>query len=223
VSVCGLAFTLGALTAGVALWRADSVAGTYTRVSITSGPIEPGTDTRADGPDVRGTGQAQTSTPEPTATSGAIAEDDAVRLLKMRRLEVPVVGVSRRQLRDSFAERRSGVRSHEAIDIMVPRGTPVRAVENGRVAKLFKSVAGGLTVYQFDPSEMFAYYYAHLDGYAGDLKEGQRVSRGDIIGYAGSSGNASEDAPHLHFAIFRLGPERRWWEGEAINPFPVLR
>ena len=86
-----------------------------------------------------------------------------------------------------------------------------------------RSVAGGLTVYQFDPSETFAYYYAHLDRYAEGLQEGQQVHRGDLLGYVGSTGNASEDAPHLHFAIFELGPERRWWKGDAINPYPLLR
>ena len=106
---------------------------------------------------------------------------------------------------------------------MAPKGTPVRAVEDARIAKLFRSVAGGLTIYLEDPSEMFTYYYAHLDRYADGLKEGQQVSRGELIGFVGSTGNASEDAPHLHFAIFQMGPERRWWQGDPINPFPILR
>ena len=104
---------------------------------------------------------------------------------------------------------------------MIP--APVRAVEDGRIAKLFTSEAGGLTIYHFDPSETFAYYYAHLDRYAAGLEEGQRVRRGQVIGYVGSTGNASEDAPHLHFAIFRLTPERQWWKGEPINPYPILK
>ena len=142
----------------------------------------------------------------------------------MKRLDMPVDGVAREQLRDTFDESRAaGLRKHEALDIMAPKGTPVRAVEDARVAKLFKSVQGGLTIYLFDPSEMFTYYYAHLDRYATGLAEGQNVRRGDLIGFVGSSGNASESAPHLHFAIFQLGSERRWWQGEAINPFPVLR
>jgi len=113
--------------------------------------------------------------------------------------------------------------SHEALDIAAPRGTPVRAVDDGRIAKLFRSVPGGITVYQFDPSARFAYYYAHLDRYADDLREGATVRAGDVIGYVGTTGNAPPDAPHLHFAIFRLGPERQWWRGTAINPYPVLR
>jgi murein DD-endopeptidase MepM/ murein hydrolase activator NlpD len=98
----------------------------------------------------------------------------------------------------------------------------VRAVEDGRIQKLFTSKPGGLTIYEFDPTETFTYYYAHLDRYAEDLREGQMVKRGDVIGYVGSTGNASPDAPHLHFAIFRLTPERQWWKGEPINPYPVF-
>ena len=106
---------------------------------------------------------------------------------------------------------------------MAPRHTPVRAVEDGVIQKLFASDAGGLTIYQFEPSGMFTYYYAHLDRYAAGLREGQQVRRGEVIGYVGSTGNASPNAPHLHFAIFRLTPERQWWKGEPINPYPVLK
>jgi murein DD-endopeptidase MepM/ murein hydrolase activator NlpD len=90
------------------------------------------------------------------------------------------------------------------------------------VAKLFTSAAGGLTVYQFDSGEQFTYYYAHLDRYAADLKEGTLLKRGDLVGYVGSTGNAPASAPHLHFTIFRLGPDKRWWKGPAVNPFPYL-
>ena len=136
-------------------------------------------------------------------------------------LRIPVAGVAASQLSDSFNERHGGTR-HEAIDIMAPRGTPVFAVEDGRIAKLFTSKPGGLTIYQFDPSEKFAYYYAHLDKYAEGLAEGRQVKRGDVIGYVGSTGNASPSAPHLHFSIFVLGPEKHWWQGTAIDPYPLL-
>ena len=106
---------------------------------------------------------------------------------------------------------------------MAPAGTPVVAVEDGTVEKLFTSEAGGLTVYQFDPSRSVAYYYAHLQGYAAGLAEGAHVMRGQVLGYVGSTGNANPDAPHLHFAIFVLGPEKRWSEGTAIDPSLVLR
>ena len=92
----------------------------------------------------------------------------------------------------------------------------------GPVEKLFTSDRGGLTLYQFDPSGQFAYYYAHLQRYADGLAEQQTVRRGQVIGYVGATGNANPDAPHLHFAVFVLGPERRWWEGTAVNPYPLL-
>ena len=136
-----------------------------------------------------------------------------------RRLTIPVLGIKPKDLRPQFFDARVQ-HGHEAIDIMALRGQPVLAVEDGRIAKLFLSVPGGLTVYQFDPTETYAYYYAHLDRYADGLAEGRNVTRGEIIGYVGSTGNAVQ--PHLHFAIFRLGPEKRWWKGEALDPFPAF-
>ena len=97
------------------------------------------------------------------------------------------------------------------------------AVETGKIAKLFTSVAGGLTIYEFDRNEEFVYYYAHLDHYASDLEEGQTVQRGEVIGYVGTTGNAPKNTPHLHFAISKLGPDRRWWEGTALDPFLTWR
>ena len=125
-------------------------------------------------------------------------------------------------LRDNFHEKR-GLRTHKALDIMAPRGTPVRAVDGGRIAKLYRGPLAGISVYQFDPGTTRAYFYAHLDRYADGLMEGQYVARGDLIGYVGSTGNAPERAPHLHFAVHELGPDKRWWRGEAINPYEMLR
>ncbi len=137
-------------------------------------------------------------------------------------LLVPVSGMLPSQLVDTFTQSRGEGRLHDAIDIMAPRGTPVVAVADGRVAKLFNSKPGGLTMYQFDVEEKQAYYYAHLDSYSPTLMEGQQVRRGDVIGYVGSTGNANPDGPHLHFAIFILGPDKKWWQGTAINPYPLL-
>lgn len=137
-------------------------------------------------------------------------------------LLIPVSGIEVGQLDDSFADGRGGTRVHEAIDIMAPAGTPVLAAADGRIVKLFTSKPGGLTIYQFDPGETIAYYYAHLDRYAENLAEGQAVKRGELIGYVGASGNADPAAPHLHFAVFMLGPEKQWWKGTAINPYPLL-
>jgi peptidoglycan LD-endopeptidase LytH len=140
--------------------------------------------------------------------------------LRTRALLVPVQGFDLKSLRDNFAERR-GARVHEAIDLLAPRGTPVLAVDDGEIKKLFNSVPGGLTIYQFDPSGAFAYYYAHLDKYTPGLTEGQKVKKGDRLGDVGTSGNAPPTVPHLHFTIFKLGPDKRWWEGTPINPYPM--
>jgi peptidoglycan LD-endopeptidase LytH len=142
--------------------------------------------------------------------------------LRRRHLLLPVQGKRREDLVDSFFDGRAGHR-HEAIDIMAPRNTPVMAVEDGRLVKLFFSQRGGNTIYQFDPGSTYAYYYAHLERYAEGLREGDMLRRGQVIGYVGSSGDASADAPHLHFAIFLLTPEKHWWQGAPINPFEVLR
>ena len=160
--------------------------------------------------------------PAPARPTSSAAQGDGAALLAARSLIVPVEGVAPAALVDTFEQGRPGHR-HEAIDIAAPRGTRVLAVDDGRVAKLFTSVPGGLTVYQFDPREDLAYYYAHLDRYAEGLREGMMLRRGDLVGYVGSTGNAAPDAPHLHFAVFRLGPERQWWKGTPVNPYPVLR
>jgi murein DD-endopeptidase MepM/ murein hydrolase activator NlpD len=170
------------------------------------------------------TGATGTVTPPASNAPGeakvgptSVPEDGLTDLL------VPVAGVEVAALRSSFNEERGGGRRHEAMDILAPRGTPVVATADGRIARLFTSGAGGLTIYQFDRDERYAYYYAHLDSYAANLAEGQWAKRGQIIGFVGTTGNAPPGTPHLHFAIFRLGPEKRWWEGEAIDPFPMLQ
>jgi len=144
--------------------------------------------------------------------------------LASRNLLLPVQGVRPEQLQDTFNDSRgNGGRRHEALDIMAPRGTPVLATDDGTIAKLFTSKQGGLTIYQFDATATYAYYYAHLDRYADGLKEGDTVRRGQVIAYVGSTGNADPAAPHLHFTIFRLTPEKQWWKGDPIDPFGLLR
>jgi murein DD-endopeptidase MepM/ murein hydrolase activator NlpD len=164
---------------------------------------------------------ATPANPPPANAPNAAGESPLDRPLLERRLIIPVQGVHAEDLRDHFNDMRGGHR-HEALDIMAPRGTPVLAADRGPVVKLFLSKPGGLTVYQFDESQTYCYYYAHLDSYAPSLKEGAVLRKGEVLGYVGSTGNASSDAPHLHFAIFKLGPERRWWEGIPIDPFGFL-
>lgn len=153
----------------------------------------------------------QVTTPSPDAGS-----------LPRGRLLIPVAGIRAADLRDTFKDARSEGRAHDAIDIMAPLGTAVYAADDGRIAKLFDSRLGGITIYQFDPSESYVYYYAHLHGYAPGLAEGQAVRRGQVIGYVGYTGNASPDGPHLHFAVSILDAEKKWWKATPVNPFPLL-
>ena len=205
IRTVGLSFALGALVALGLSWRLDSTPFQDTRV------VAPAVDAGAQHGPVATTGVV------PAAPVPPRAEE-----IEDRELEIPVEGVDDDALYDSFADAR-GERKHHAIDIMAARGTPVLAVEDGTIKKLFNSKAGGLSIYQFDPSEAYCYYYAHLDSYADAVKEGALVKRGDVIGFVGSTGNASPDAPHLHFAIFQLTSEKQWWKGEPINPYPILK
>jgi murein DD-endopeptidase MepM/ murein hydrolase activator NlpD len=156
------------------------------------------------------------------AKSAARPEPKAPDVLVARRLVVPVKGVAPTALHDNFADKRSGGRSHKALDIMAPWGTPVLAADDGRLEKISSNRAGGLSAYQSDPTGQFIYYYAHLAGYPDGLKEGQPVHRGDVIGYVGTTGNAPATAPHLHFQVMLLEQKGRWWGGEAVNPYAAL-
>lgn len=159
----------------------------------------------------------------PAAPPSAPAPEPAPAPVAAGPLLIPVAGIRAAQLRDTFTEARGAGRPHDAIDIMAPRGTPVLAAADGIVEKLFFSRGGGgLTVYVRSPDRRLIYYYAHLDGYAPGLAEGRAVRRGDRLGAVGSSGNANPAAPHLHFAIHRMEPGERWWQGRPINPYPLL-
>lgn len=157
-----------------------------------------------------------------TAAIPATAPGTSPQTVGPTGLLLPVAGVLAEQLVDTYADARSEGRVHDAIDIMAARGTPVLAASDGTVEKLFASERGGLTIYEFDPTSTWVYYYAHLDRYADGLAEKQVVRRGEVIGYVGSSGNASADAPHLHFEVSRLGPDKRWWQATPVNPYPLL-
>jgi murein DD-endopeptidase MepM/ murein hydrolase activator NlpD len=158
-----------------------------------------------------------------TGDAEATIAVDPVADRRRRGLQLPVKGMTRDDLLDTFADLRGGTRRHEAIDVLASRHTPVVAVEDGTVARLFLSEPGGITVYQFDPSKQYVYYYAHLEGYAPGLTEGDHLSKGQVIGYVGTTGNAPRDTPHLHFAIFKLAEPTRWWEGTPIDPYQVLK
>jgi murein DD-endopeptidase MepM/ murein hydrolase activator NlpD len=203
-SVFGLGYAAGVLTLAMALWATGKL----------RTPAIPAQEAQAATELVDGS-------PPPRV---AVAVPAPVELDSPRngKLAMPVPDVDLAKLTSNFAEKRGG-HAHEALDIMAPRGTPVMAVDQGNVVKLFTSKEGGLTVYQFDDSRTHCYYYAHLDHYAPGLKEGMLLRRGEVLGYVGSTGNASANAPHLHFAVFILGPEKQWWQGTAIDPLPLLQ
>lgn len=214
-----IGFLLGALLVGILGTWWEQRANTVIDHDSTLQPVAGAPMMTEDAPPRPGGVPAPLTTPEAPAVMRAAPMADLVD----RRLEVPVLGARRDGLRNMFDEERSGSRKHEAIDILAPKGTPVVAVEDGTIAKLFLSEAGGITIYQFDPTGRYAYYYAHLDAYAPGLTDGDQVTRGQTIGFVGVSGNAPKDTPHLHFAIFELTESRRWWQGTPIDPYPILR
>lgn len=156
---------------------------------------------------------AAAATPSPSAN----AESSSADLL------IPVEGVRPEDLQDTYTASRSGGRAHDAIDIIAPRGTPVVAVADGTIVKLFRSVPGGITVYQLDPDNRTIYYYAHLERYADGLAENQFVRRGERVGYVGDTGNSGAGNYHLHFSVSIVSDPKRWWDGRNINPYPLLR
>ncbi|HVY86827.1 MAG TPA: M23 family metallopeptidase [Caulobacterales bacterium] len=136
-------------------------------------------------------------------------------------LIIPVRGVAKSQLSDTWGQARARGRTHQGIDILAPMATPVLAARDGPIARFFDSERGGITIYQYDREERFVLYYAHLSSRARGLREGDFVRQGQVIGYVGQTGNAT--TPHLHFEIERLGPERKWYHAQALNPYPWLR
>jgi murein DD-endopeptidase MepM/ murein hydrolase activator NlpD len=139
-------------------------------------------------------------------------------------LRIPVAGVAPDKLVDTFAQARAeGARRHDAIDILAPEGTPVLAAAPGRVEKLFLSDAGGNTIYVRSTNGRMLYYYAHLSAYARDVREGLAVRAGQFLGTVGHTGNATAEAPHLHFAMWVADPRQGWsQQAPAIDPYPYL-
>ncbi|MDJ0643712.1 MAG: M23 family metallopeptidase [Erythrobacter sp.] len=164
-------------------------------------------------------GAEATSAPSLEAAPVTAADPQEVALL------IPVRNVRASDLSDTFLQQVEGEggRLHEALDIMAPVGTSVVAAAPGTVAKLHSSASGGNSIYVRSQDRETIHFYAHLDAYAEGLREGQRVRRGQRLGTVGSTGNASPDRPHLHFAILRTTADAEWWEpANAVNPYPLL-
>jgi murein DD-endopeptidase MepM/ murein hydrolase activator NlpD len=139
-----------------------------------------------------------------------------------QQLIIPVAGIKREQLTDTFTSARSNGRTHDAIDIMAPGGTPVLAAADGEIIKFFDSQAGGTTIYQLSADKRYVYYYAHLQSRAANIKETDFVTQGTTIGYVGDTGNAGAGNYHLHFAIAAIDDPKNFWHGTYINPYPIL-
>jgi len=186
----------------------------------TYGPPQPAQVQAAAPPANRPTATTLTPVDRAVTAAGDRAGQSKV-VLAPPLLRMPIDGMIIEPFKGGFSESR-GSRQHEAIDIVAPRGTPVHAVQDGTIAKLFFSVAGGTTIYQFDPDQRICFYYAHLARYADGLHDGQHVFQSEVIGYVGTSGNAAPDTPHLHFAIFELNADRKWWQGRPLDPYLVF-
>jgi murein DD-endopeptidase MepM/ murein hydrolase activator NlpD len=139
------------------------------------------------------------------------------------KLMIPVKGIKRTQLQDTFTQARASGRTHDAIDIMAPGGTPVLAAADGEILKFFDSKDGGTTIYEITADKKYILYYAHLQSRQPGLNEHDQVKRGQVIAYVGDTGNAGPGNYHLHFAIAEAVDPKRWWSGPYINPFPLLK
>ena len=115
---------------------------------------------------------------------------------------------------DSWGDARSGGRAHQGVDMIAARNTPIVAIYSGTIQRLTDGNLSGLAIwFRSDGGDTF--FYAHLESFA-DVSAGQSVSEGEVIGYNGSSGNAPEFLPHLHFEYHPGG-------GGPVNPYPLVR
>lgn len=129
-------------------------------------------------------------------------------------LPMPVVGLGVHEISDNYGQPRDGGRrSHQGIDLFAPRGTPVVAVAEGNLSYIGEQRKGGKCIWLVS-DQGYSYYYAHLERWEPGIYEGMQVQSGTLLGYVGTSGNASGKSPHLHFQVVR--------EERALNPYPML-
>jgi murein DD-endopeptidase MepM/ murein hydrolase activator NlpD len=164
---------------------------------------------------------AESPSPGGTWSDFVVAEAE-LEGLRATGLLVPVKGAVLSKIENSFDAPRDGGRRHDAVDILAPRGTPVIAASDGWVLRVGSNALGGNVIWTSDPDRQFVHYYAHLDRYARGIRAGDRIQRGTVLGYVGTTGNAPPDVPHLHFQVMRVNDARRWWDGTPVNPHPFL-
>lgn len=174
-------------------------------------PIPPIAGPAGEAPAVVGVSPEVPAAPVPTAGIPGVG------------LLIPVQGVGASSLVDTYEQSRGQGRRHDAIDIIAPRGTPVLAVADGVVMKLFQSERGGITLYELAPDRRTIYYYAHLDRYAAGIAEGKPLRRGQVLGYVGDTGDADPGNYHLHFEVSTTADPKKYWGGIPQNPYPLLR
>jgi murein DD-endopeptidase MepM/ murein hydrolase activator NlpD len=193
---------------------------------IESQPIEPGTLPIPPSPSpVVDESPLPEDTPvaTPAASSSSSPANEEASFVGRLKLIIPVSGVRADQLIDTFSAARAEGRTHDAIDIPAPAGTPVLAAADGEIVRLFQSDRGGTTIYQLSPDKKLVFYYAHLQAYADGIVGGKYVHQGEVIAYVGDTGNAGPGNFHLHFSIAILADPKRYWDGTNINPYPILR
>jgi len=127
-------------------------------------------------------------------------------------LLIPVHGVRKAAIADTWNEPRAGGRVHEGVDIFAARGTPVFSATEGYVLRAGDSGLGGIHVFVVGRGGV-RYYYAHLDSVAEGIEPGARVTADTVLGFVGNTGNAEGTPPHLHFGMYKDGPQ---------NPYPLL-
>lgn len=158
----------------------------------------------------------------PADSNASSASSDA-EYLRRRHILLPVAGADMSRVDDTFNDGRDGgERTHHAIDILAPRGTPILSADDGRILRMSTNTLGGISMYTVDSDARLVYYYAHMDRYNDAMSPGRAIVKGDTLGFVGTTGNAPKDTPHLHFQVMRWPADGKYWNGEPIDPFEAL-
>ncbi len=160
--------------------------------------------------------------PAPVPSEPSAAGASSAEYLIDRHLLLPVAGANMAKVADSFNEGRDTDRTHHAIDILAPRGTPILSADDGKVLRMSSNSLGGITMYTVDPENRLVYYYAHMDHYNDAMSPGRAIVKGDTLGFVGTTGNAPKDTPHLHFQVMAWPANGKYWNGEPIDPYQAL-